>query len=97
MPEDPLPLTGRYLVYPAVNVWLQQFRSKMNVRSSKRQVRQTPVWGHGYSYLDPQKGEQNNRPFYRMIQQRITASCHQPRRQFDVKAPCHWRSRKGPR
>lgn len=85
MPEDPLPLAGRWLGWqlkhllrrrdddPAASVWLQQFRSKMNVRSSKRQVRQTPVWGHGYSYLDPQRGEQNNRGFYRMIQQRLTA------------------------
>lgn len=85
MPEDPPALIGRYLGWqlkhllkgadedPAVSVWRQQFSTRMNARSSKRQVRQTPVWGHGYSYRDPRLGEQSNRGFYRMIQQRLTA------------------------
>ncbi|WP_435770713.1 alpha/beta fold hydrolase [Nocardioides sp. SYSU DS0651] len=52
-------------------VFRQQFASTANVRSSKRMVRQTPVWGHGYRYDDPRLGPQDNTPFYRSIQQRL--------------------------
>lgn len=34
-------------------------------------VRQTPVWGHGYVYEDARHGRQDNRGFYRRIQDRI--------------------------
>jgi pimeloyl-ACP methyl ester carboxylesterase len=82
-PEEPLALSLRYLAHqlitfvkrggddPAMAVWLQQFRSRDNVRSSKRMVRQTPVWGHGYRYQDARLGEQDNRAFYRRIQERL--------------------------
>lgn len=52
-------------------VWSDQFRSKANVRSSKRNVMQTPVWGHGYRYVDPRHGPQDNRAFYRRMQEVI--------------------------
>lgn len=55
----------------AVRVFRGQFASRANVRSSKRMVRQTPVWGHGYAYDDPVAGRQDNRAFYRDIQERI--------------------------
>ena len=49
-------------------VFRDQFRSRANVRSSKRMVRQTPVWGHGGVYEDPSRGRQDTRAFYRAIQ-----------------------------
>lgn len=49
-------------------VWSQMLRDDMNARSSKRNVRQTPVWGHGYSYVDKQHGKQSNHDFFKMIQ-----------------------------
>jgi pimeloyl-ACP methyl ester carboxylesterase len=55
-------------------VYRDQFASKANVRSSKRMVRQTPVWGHGYTYVDDRLGAQDNHAFYRSIQERIGPS-----------------------
>lgn len=49
----------------------QPFKSKMNARSSKRMVRQTPVWGHGYRYNDKKHGVQDNHHFYQQIQDNI--------------------------
>lgn len=54
-----------------LHVYRKQFESTANVRSSKRMVRQTAVWGHGYVYDDPVAGRQDNRAFYRDIQDRI--------------------------
>ncbi len=56
----------------ARKVFRAQFKSKINSRSSKRMVRQTPVWGHGYVYEDPTTGTQDNREFYQFIQENIT-------------------------
>lgn len=53
---------------PAREVFRQQFGTAANARSSKRNVRQTPVWGHGYVYTDPARGLQDNRTFYRTMQ-----------------------------
>ncbi len=53
-------------------VYSDQFRSRANARSSKRNVLQTPVWGHGYQYDDPRHGPQDNRAFYRHIQEAIS-------------------------
>ena len=50
------------------HVWSQPMRLRINARSSKRQVRQTPVWGHGYQYTDTTLGPQDNRDFYRQLQ-----------------------------
>lgn len=40
----------------AAYVFTQMLRSPVNVRSSKRNVRQTPRWGHGYRYTDQRHG-----------------------------------------
>ncbi len=50
----------------------QMFSSLANTRSSKRMVRQTPVWGHGYEYNDPTLGVQNNHEFYQYMQDNVT-------------------------
>ena len=53
------------------SVFAGQFRSRANARASKRHVRQTPVWGHGYAYDDPVLGRQDNHDFYRGMQTRV--------------------------
>jgi pimeloyl-ACP methyl ester carboxylesterase len=55
----------------AGRVFSQQFASTANARSSKRLVRQTPVWGHGYAYDDRRLGRQDTTPFYRHLQDRL--------------------------
>ena len=50
-------------------VFSEPFRSVANVRSSKRNVRQTPVWGHGYTYQDSAHGLQDNNAFYDNLQE----------------------------
>ncbi len=54
-------------------VFSTQFRTRANARSSKRNVRQTPVWGHGYEYEDPNQGLQSNKIFYKFIQANISS------------------------
>mgnify|MGYP000561624388 FL=1 len=44
------------------------FSTKMNALSSKRNVKQTRVWGHGYEYIDKHLGPQSNREFYKDMQ-----------------------------
>lgn len=58
---------------PDLAVFRDQFGSRINARSSKRMVRQTGVWGHGYSYTDPTRPAepQDNHAFYRDIQDRL--------------------------
>ena len=58
----------------AMYVFAQMLRCKANVRSSKRNVRQTPWWGHGYSYTDSRHGMRDNQAFYAAIQSRMTAA-----------------------
>lgn len=55
----------------AMYVFAQMLRSPANVRSSKRNVRQTPRWGHGYRYTDQRHGVQDNHKFYAAIQSTI--------------------------
>lgn len=50
----------------------EQFASDKNVMSSKRLVLQTPVWGHGNIYKEPELGERDTTPFYRFIQDNIS-------------------------
>jgi pimeloyl-ACP methyl ester carboxylesterase len=77
---DPLVLlenlkkTGRIVENenPAQITFREQFQSDMNVRSSKRLVLQTPVWGHGNVYKEPNLGERDTTPFYRDIQDNIS-------------------------
>ncbi len=52
-------------------VFSEQFRSRANATASKRHVRQTPRWGHGYRYEDPTHGAQDNHAFYRRIQDTV--------------------------
>lgn len=52
-------------------VWAESLRPRMNAKSSKRQVRQTPVWGHGYRYRDARHGVQDSHAFYRNMQARV--------------------------
>lgn len=54
-------------------VFSESLRSKANAKSSQRNVRQTPVWGHGYVYTDKRHGQQDNRDFYRRLQKQVPA------------------------
>ncbi|TXT65027.1 MAG: Haloalkane dehalogenase [Promethearchaeota archaeon] len=58
----------------AQRVFKEQFYSKMNVRSSKRLVMQTKMWGYGNLYKDPKLGKRDTEPFYKMIQDKIRSS-----------------------
>jgi hypothetical protein len=49
----------------------EQFKSKENVTSSKRLVKQSAVWGHGNRFIDPIRGERDTAPFYKFIQDNI--------------------------
>lgn len=52
-------------------VFSEALRSLPNVRSSQRNVKQTPVWGHGYRYVDPTHGPQDNSAFYKRMQTEV--------------------------
>lgn len=52
-------------------VFSESLRGRANARSSKRNVRQTPVWGYGYQYVDPTHGEQDNTALYQRIQEDV--------------------------
>lgn len=54
------------------HVFSQMLRSRPNAKSSKRNVRQTPVWGHGYRYTDARHGVQDNHAFYTRIRDTIS-------------------------
>ena len=53
-------------------VFSEQFRSTANARSSKRNVRQTPVWGHGYIYEEAVHGVHDNNAFYDAMQEVVS-------------------------
>ncbi|MBC2717214.1 MAG: alpha/beta fold hydrolase [Desulfobacteraceae bacterium] len=55
----------------ARKIYKDQFNSKKNVRSSKRMVRQSAVWGHGNKYREPVLGKRDTAPFYHFIQENI--------------------------
>jgi hypothetical protein len=48
--------------------------SKSNVKSSKRLVLQSAVWGHGNTYTDPKIGKRTTKSFYDFIQKNIKSS-----------------------
>lgn len=52
-------------------VFSEQFRTRANALASKRHVRQTPVWGHGYRYGDSVQGEIDNSRFYWRLQSEL--------------------------
>ncbi len=60
--------------YIARLVVKQQFLSKPNVRSSKRLVLQSAVWGQGNTYTDRTIGKRNTKPFYDFIQNNLKSS-----------------------
>ena len=47
------------------------FSTPLNALSSKRNVKQTRVWGHGYDYVDNLGKPQSNKSFYQKLQQII--------------------------
>ena len=57
--------------YRSRSVVKQQFLSKPNVKSSKRLVLQSAVWGQGNTYTDPNIGKRSTKPFYDFIQENI--------------------------
>ena len=65
-------------------VFSEQFRSIANTRSSKRNVRQTPVWGHGYTYEDSVHGLQDNNAFYDHMQEVVPREWGPGGRNIDV-------------
>ena len=67
-------------------VWSSPMRSRANAKSSKRNVRQTPHWGHGYRYEDPTLGVQDNHAFYANMQDKV------PRVWRDIGAAGHFGS-----
>jgi pimeloyl-ACP methyl ester carboxylesterase len=56
----------------AQKIFRKQFKSKLNTLSSKRLVLQTPVWGYGNTYSEPQLGNRDTTLFYRFIQDNIS-------------------------
>jgi len=57
---------------PAQKFFREQFQSEQNVLSSKRLVLQTPVWGKGNTYKEPNLGDRDTTLFYRFIQDNIS-------------------------
>lgn len=55
-------------------LYLEMFSDKMNIISSRRNVRHTEFWGHGYCYHDETLGWQDNRAFYQNLQQKISSA-----------------------
>mgnify|MGYP000067035255 CR=1 FL=1 len=52
-------------------LYRDMFSTRMNALSSKRNVKQTKVWGHGYRYYDSTHGMQSNQRFYKNIQKNL--------------------------
>ncbi len=60
--------------FTARSVVRQQFLSKPNVKSSKRLVLQSAVWGQGNTYSDPKFGKRSTKAFYDFLQKNINLS-----------------------
>ena len=58
----------------AQRVFKEQFKSKINVKSSKRLVMQTKYWGDGNIYFENSLGKRSTIHFYRNIQEKIFQS-----------------------
>lgn len=67
-------------------VYRDMFTTRTNSLSSKRNVKQTKVWGHGYYYSDPVLGYQDNFSFYNNIQTKITDSWGENGQNIGVRA-----------
>lgn len=86
-PNKPLPLLSNMIksitlmeleIYQeshseAQRVFKEQFKSKMNVKSSKRLVMQTKTWGYGNLYRDGVLGKRSTSEFYQSIQDSISS------------------------
>lgn len=53
-------------------VFSEAMRTQNNAASSLRNLKQTPVWGHGYQYHDAKYGKQNNASYYRDMQKMVS-------------------------
>ena len=86
-PAGPWPIIkhcAKYVYRSLVNATTEEERlyrkmlsTRANALSSKRSVKQTTVWGHGYCYVDKRVGRQDNSAFYCNMQQRVP-SCWGP-------------------
>jgi pimeloyl-ACP methyl ester carboxylesterase len=72
----------------AQRVFRDQFNSKPNVRSSKRLVHQTALFAHGNIYNEPKLGKRDTTPFYRFIQENISAKWGPDGKNIGVRAVC---------
>ncbi len=70
----------------ARRLFREQFRSRPNVLSSKRFVRQSGVWGHGNTFMEPSLGLQDTSPFYRFMQENIGKAWGPDGRNIGVRA-----------
>jgi pimeloyl-ACP methyl ester carboxylesterase len=52
-------------------LYRDMFVTRANALSSKRNVKQTIVWGHGYRYFEETQGWQDNSAYYRNMQTRV--------------------------
>ncbi len=67
-------------------LYWDMFKTKANALSSMRNVKQTKVWGHGYCYFDGTLGWQDNRNFYRNMQEKLASSWGPKGRNIGVRA-----------
>ncbi|MFX0040552.1 MAG: alpha/beta fold hydrolase [Promethearchaeota archaeon] len=72
----------------AQKVFRRQFKIKSNALSSKRLVLQTPVWGYGNTYIEPQLGKRDTSPFYTFIQDNISSLWGLNGKNIGVRAIC---------
>ena len=72
----------------AQKIFRKQFKPKLNTLSSKRLVRQTPVWGYGNTYFEPQLGKRDTTSFYHFIQDNISDLWGLKGKKIDVRAIC---------
>lgn len=72
----------------AQKLYKTQFKSRLNTLSSKRLVLQTPMWGYGNTYLEPQLGKRDTSSFYHFIQDNISELWGKNGQNINVRAIC---------
>lgn len=72
----------------AQKIFKKQFKSKLNVLSSKRLVLQTPMWGYGNCYIEPQLGNRDTSNFYQFIKDNISHFWGERGQNIGVRAIC---------
>jgi pimeloyl-ACP methyl ester carboxylesterase len=70
----------------AKRIFREQFRSKMNVRSSKRLVLQTKCFAYGNIYKEPKMGKRDTTPFYKFIQSNLKKYWSEKGKNISVRA-----------